>query len=329
MQSAPGVTTLSVGGFARPSGAQMVISSTHEPTESRAPHAFRRVLVASALDEAGARAALRAARLPLASSARVAVLHVVPPWAERDAAGRSSTRTRRELGLVAAAASSAARRAGDEGRTVVPLLSEGSPATEIVRAAWRERAELIVVGAPAPRRVGVGSPTLSRVTRHADLPLLVARAEPRAPYGHVLCAVDRSVTAVDTIVLATRLRGGAASRLTLLHAYHVPFEPWLSGEAHEVEDEAREHVRALARAIGDELGEVRTLVRPGEPELEILRAAARGRPDLIVVGTHGRSGLTHAIRGSVAEWVIASAPCDVAVARPHRLTLDRAPSTSS
>jgi nucleotide-binding universal stress UspA family protein len=39
-----------------------------------------------------------------------------------------------------------------------------------------------------------------------------------------------------------------------------------------------------------------------------------------VVGTHGRTGLSHALLGSVAERVLTAAPCDVAVARPARFT---------
>jgi nucleotide-binding universal stress UspA family protein len=42
----------------------------------------------------------------------------------------------------------------------------------------------------------------------------------------------------------------------------------------------------------------------------------RRRSDLIAVGTHGRTGVAHALLGSVAEWVVRCAPCDVLVARP-------------
>jgi nucleotide-binding universal stress UspA family protein len=54
-----------------------------------------------------------------------------------------------------------------------------------------------------------------------------------------------------------------------------------------------------------------------------MQAAADVRADLVVLGTHGRSGISRAVRGSVAEWVIANTPFDVAIARPHRATLER------
>jgi nucleotide-binding universal stress UspA family protein len=159
--------------------------------------------------------------------------------------------------------------------------------------------------------------------RSADLPLLVARGDPWREYRRVLCAVDRSVTAVDTIALAARLSSGTASDHTLFHAYHVPFERWIGPEAPELEEAAVAHVRALAREVADDVAVTRTLVRRGDRCLEILRAAAQERADVVVLGTHARSGISRALLGSAAEWVIANTPFDVAVARPHRVTLER------
>jgi nucleotide-binding universal stress UspA family protein len=49
----------------------------------------------------------------------------------------------------------------------------------------------------------------------------------------------------------------------------------------------------------------------GRPAAEILQVAAEGAVDLIVMGTHGRTGLSHALLGSVAEKVMRTAPCPV------------------
>jgi glycine betaine transporter len=56
----------------------------------------------------------------------------------------------------------------------------------------------------------------------------------------------------------------------------------------------------------------------GVPFPQIVRAAKRLRCDLIVLATHGRTGLAHAIMGSVAENVIRHAPCPVLTVRPAR-----------
>jgi nucleotide-binding universal stress UspA family protein len=131
------------------------------------------------------------------------------------------------------------------------------------------------------------------------------------------------VTAVETIVLANRLARAAAEAFTLLHVYHVPFEPWVAAaEAPEYAGEAAAHVDAVARAMRPEVPVVRPRLLRGEPSLQILRAAIEERADLVAVGTRGRSALSRALAGSVAEWLVANAPCDVAVARCHRLALE-------
>jgi nucleotide-binding universal stress UspA family protein len=56
--------------------------------------------------------------------------------------------------------------------------------------------------------------------------------------------------------------------------------------------------------------------RQGTPFLEIVRYAKEHEMDLIVLGTHGRSGLAHVLMGSVAERVVRKSPCPVLTVRP-------------
>lgn len=56
-------------------------------------------------------------------------------------------------------------------------------------------------------------------------------------------------------------------------------------------------------------------VAVGRPDQEIVRYAAREQMDLIVMGTHGRTGLAHVVMGSVAEAVVRTAPCQVLTIR--------------
>ena len=59
------------------------------------------------------------------------------------------------------------------------------------------------------------------------------------------------------------------------------------------------------------------MLEPGEPAPTIVQVATEGGYDLIVMGTHGRTGLTHMVMGSVAEKVVRLAPCPVLT---YRLT---------
>lgn len=76
--------------------------------------------------------------------------------------------------------------------------------------------------------------------------------------------------------------------------------------------------RELAKLAVDEVGDevaVDTLVRIGSPAREIVEIAESLPADLIVISTHGRTGLKHVFLGSVAEQVVQRAPCPVFVVR--------------
>lgn len=74
-------------------------------------------------------------------------------------------------------------------------------------------------------------------------------------------------------------------------------------------------MRSLQARAGRAGVRARAVVLEGHPFAEILRAAARERAGLIVVGTHGRSGFSRVFLGSVAERVIRLAPCPVLTVR--------------
>ena len=63
--------------------------------------------------------------------------------------------------------------------------------------------------------------------------------------------------------------------------------------------------------------EVDLVVRQGIPVDVVIRAARELDAELVVVGTHARKGMEHALLGSVAERIIRSSPCPVLVARPQ------------
>lgn len=73
--------------------------------------------------------------------------------------------------------------------------------------------------------------------------------------------------------------------------------------------------KLAAAELKDLKGGVVTDVLPGRPFIEIVRYAREKTIDLIVLGTHGRSGLAQALLGSVAEKVVRKAPCPVLTVR--------------
>ena len=72
----------------------------------------------------------------------------------------------------------------------------------------------------------------------------------------------------------------------------------------QVEREARRELDAAVTEARAQMDRVRGVLRRGRPWEEIIAMAADIKTDLIVVGTHGRQGLPHAILGSVAERIV-------------------------
>ncbi len=72
---------------------------------------------------------------------------------------------------------------------------------------------------------------------------------------------------------------------------------------------------AETRAVAAGVRHVETELLQGVPHVEIVRGAREDGVDLIVMGTHGRTGVKHALIGSVAERVVRKAPCPVLTVR--------------
>lgn len=86
----------------------------------------------------------------------------------------------------------------------------------------------------------------------------------------------------------------------------------LSAPLLETAQQLVDGVAAVLRRLGST---VETKVRRGDPRFEIVDEAKEWRADLIVVGSHGRTGIERWLLGSVAEYVVRHAPCSVEVAR--------------
>ena len=78
--------------------------------------------------------------------------------------------------------------------------------------------------------------------------------------------------------------------------------------------------KSLAGVLDPKWAEGRTVIHAvveGSPKVEIIQYARKQNIDLIVIATHGRTGLPHVLMGSVAETVVRTAPCPVLTVRPE------------
>ena len=137
-----------------------------------------------------------------------------------------------------------------------------------------------------------------------------------------LVPIDFSEYANQALDYAINLAGKLDARLTLLHVIQsIPMGgadmgvtlPYSYIQDLEAEiTQSMESCLARVTAAGLE-GEI--VVAHGVPFHEILETAKTQQVDLIIMGTHGRTGLQHVLLGSVAEKVVRLAPCPVLVAR--------------
>jgi len=85
----------------------------------------------------------------------------------------------------------------------------------------------------------------------------------------------------------------------------------------ERRDSAEKELEKVVEEIAKEGIETESLIVEGKPFVQIITVAREREVDLIVIGTHGRTGLSHYLLGSVTEKVVRKAPCPVLTVRKH------------
>jgi nucleotide-binding universal stress UspA family protein len=134
--------------------------------------------------------------------------------------------------------------------------------------------------------------------------------------NNILVPTDFSTTSDAAVHYASQMALTLGARLYLVHV------PGKTGEHFEAsfpvgrfETTASERLSSILTK--EELERLRPeyVLRVGSPADEIVRYADVCDADLIIMGTHGRSGIAHALMGSVAEQVVRAAPCPVLLVR--------------
>lgn len=138
-------------------------------------------------------------------------------------------------------------------------------------------------------------------------------------FRRILCPVDFSAASTGALKAAAALARRFDASLTLLHVAVIPGssipEAMLATPPELATDLSAPETRPLLdwKAMAERLGapRVQAFRSVGRPAEEILALARRDAFDLLVIGTHGRTGVGHFLLGSVAEEVVRHAPCPV------------------
>ena len=133
-------------------------------------------------------------------------------------------------------------------------------------------------------------------------------AEPSVVLREIMAATDFSGHSGRAFEAALALAQHFGARLHIFHA------------ARHASKQTMAMAKLEALSKGTEGTEIVKAVSAGPAAPEIVKYAERKKIDLIALGTHGRSGLTHVLMGSVAEAVVRDAPCQVLTIGPKAKT---------
>jgi nucleotide-binding universal stress UspA family protein len=180
-------------------------------------------------------------------------------------------------------------------------------------------AELIVLG--IHRHAGLEmfrGTTADRVARFGHAPVLVVKDPVLGPYRRIVVPVDLSVHSRRALSFSCKL--APRGQLHLVYAIHSPFKGLLGPQGvKQIVREERESFGAmlqqditdLVARLGPDAPRFDTVMEEGDARRVIREQVVRLKPDLLAIGTHGRTGIARTLLGSVAEDLLADAPVDV------------------
>jgi len=225
-------------------------------------------------------------------------------------------------------------RAERRGIAVTTRVATGIPSEEVITAARAEDSDLLVVGTRGKTglaHVLLGS-TAERVIRGAPCPVLAVRMEHAdieqeegalsrpVTLERILVPVDFSDCSLDALEYAVVVAQQSKASLMLLHvlepvSYGLDFTLSHIRTREQVRESWTKRLEELAFSHQHSNVPVESRLRGGLPADSILDSAQTLPCDLIVMGTHGRRGISHTISGSVAEAVLRKAHCPVLAVR--------------
>jgi nucleotide-binding universal stress UspA family protein len=219
-------------------------------------------------------------------------------------------------------------------------LEDGPVASRILDVARQEAADLLVVGTHSRtglQRAMPGS-IADRMVRQATCPVLTVRprpdSAPRREIRRICYATDFSPTARAAWPWVLAIASAASAEVDLVHVtfepvvdHHMPTEA-IGRMAQLLQEQGRIEVERFLERSALPRERIHVHLSPGAPEEQIVHRAQERAADLIVMGTHGWSGVLRWMLGSVARSVIQMAPCPVLTIAPAGVPGESHPGTA-
>lgn len=208
---------------------------------------------------------------------------------------------------------------------VTSRFQTGAPWERIVATLSAEPGfDLVVMGSEgrtAFQRMLLGS-VAEKVLRRAPCSVLVVRGDdPHGRFHRILCPVDFTPSSRHAMSLAAELVARDGAGISLLHVLELPIalhgEVTTPGFAADLDRRSADHLETWVTELRGKVAvPVEAHTRIGTPAAQTLRLLETSDAyDLVIVGSHGRTGLARVFLGSVAEKLARHAPCSVLMAR--------------
>ncbi len=141
-------------------------------------------------------------------------------------------------------------------------------------------------------------------------------------FRQILCPVDLTPNSLVAVETARDIALKYGGKIHLLHVARIPAAdmdaPVPIGPHPHWLTSAEARLREFAAMVLGDSVPYETIVKGGIPESSISEAVNELNADLVIMASHGRTGLAHLVLGSVAEEVVRVAPCPVLVVKPHK-----------
>lgn len=283
-----------------------------------------RILISTDLTERSSRALARSFLLAEELEAKLRVVHVVDsdrtPQQKDHAIDWGKKTLAREVEEFTAAT----------GVDATFEVVTGCPKTEITKRSTAADTDLVIMGLRDPLVHGekpFAETTAGTILKSTHTAALLVKMDAIEPYRRACVGVDLSNGSREVVRHASRIAPRA--RLSLVHAYSLPFQGFLNRQTVAAEVACAEEqglstfvedgmvaLEQFAQEDGLVSYQIEKIAREGDPR-EVLREECESKnADLLAIGTHARTGISGAIWGSVAADILDSPPCDVLAIRP-------------
>lgn len=269
---------------------------------------IKTILLATDLSARCLQATERAVSLAQKWDADLHVLTVLDPGAEPE----------NHTNIAAAGARLRAETALEGHPGAIVHVQFGAAEAKVARLARDVDADLVVTGPSGTHWLEqtILGGTLKFLMRRAHVPVLLVKQPVLRDYKRVVVAMDLSDASRAPVETAIRVFGQSTS-LSVFHAFRTPYrlfsgdtDAYEAGMREGVTLEIRDALEAWSIAAAETLP---VIADHGDPAIKLSDLVERHDIDLLVTGTHGRTGLLGLMLGSVAEAIVETVACDVLI----------------